>query len=99
MGRRQDLHEILKAITEHAYFQPPANISMAYPAIVYKLDDADTKFADNVPYRYHKRYMVTVIVQDPDSDIPDEVAMLPSCIFDRAFVANNLHHTVFLLYF
>lgn len=99
MGRRQDLHEILKAITPNAYFQPPANISMAYPALRYEIDDADTTFAGNVPYRYEKRYKVTVIDRDPDSNIPDQVAMLPSCIFDRYYAANNLHHTVFLLYF
>lgn len=99
MGNQQELHDILKEFTPNAYFQPPQNLSMAYPAIVYKWDDADTTFADNRPYRFEKRYMVTIIDRNPLSDIPDQVAMLPACVFDRAYVSNNLNHTVFLLYF
>lgn len=82
-----------------AYYQPPANLSMTYPCIVYERDSADTIFSNNVPYRYTKRYQVTVIDQDPDSDIPDSVAKLPMCTFSRHFTADNLHHDVFTLYF
>lgn len=99
MGSQQELHDILKVFTPNAYFQPPSTLSMAYPAIVYKWDDADTKFADNRPYRFLKRYMLTVIDRNPLSVIPEQVAMLPTCIFDRTYVSNNLNHTVFLLYF
>jgi hypothetical protein len=99
MGSQQELHDILKVFTDAVYFQTPPNTGMAYPAIVYKWDDADTKFADNRPYRFLKRYMVTVIDRSPLSVIPDQVATLPTCVFDRTYVANNLNHTVFLLYF
>lgn len=72
---------------------------MPYPCIVYQMDKAQTKFADNNPYRYAKRYQVTVIDRDPDSTIPDKVAALPACTFDRFFVTDNLNHFVFTLYF
>lgn len=72
---------------------------MKYPAIVYKRDTADTQFAGNIPYRNTLRYQVTVIDRDPDSDIPVKVAALPMCLFNRHFVANNLNHDVFNLYF
>jgi hypothetical protein len=42
---------------------------------------------------------VTVIDQDPDSEIPDKVAQLPMTTFDRWFAANNLNHDVFDVYF
>lgn len=100
MGRpRLELHEILTGITEHVYFQPPANIQVEYPCIVYNVDAARSEFADDGPYRFTKRYAVTVIDRDPDSPIPDKVAALQMCTFDRAFTAENLHHTVFNLYF
>lgn len=99
MGSPQELLEILKTFTPNAYSQAPPNNDMAYPAIVYKWDDADTKFADNRPYRFLKRYTVTVIDRSPLSVIPEDVATLPTCVFDRTYVANNLYHTVFLLYF
>lgn len=100
MGRpRQQLHDLLKVITDHVYFQPPSNVTMEYPCIVYERDSADTKFADDEPYRHTKRYSVTVIDRDPDSPIPDKVAALPMCTFNRAFQANDLNHDVYNLFF
>lgn len=89
----------LEAITPKVYFQPPANVAMVYPCIVYQRDQAETEFADNLPYRRTKRYQVTIIDQDPDSVIPDKVAELPMCLFERHFTAGNLHHDVYTLYF
>ena len=99
MGRRLQLHEKLLEITDHVYFQPPANVQMSYPCIVYKRDSADTQFAGNQPYTYTQRYMVTVISQDPDTDLLDKVAQQPMCLFNRNYAANGLHHDVFNLYF
>lgn len=72
---------------------------MVYPAIVYKLDNEKTAFADNAPYRRTKRYMVTIIDEDPDSEIPDKVATMPMTSFSRRFTADKLNHTVYNLYF
>jgi len=91
------LEEILGS--ENVYFQPPSNVQMSYPAIVYSRDNLHTKFADNLPYGTDARYQVTVIDRNPDSDIPSKIAALPKCVYDRFFVADNLHHDVFRLYF
>jgi len=100
MDRRLELHELLKSLgAKKVYFQSPGNVSMEYPCIVYKRDAADTKFADNTPYSYTKRYMVTVIDKDPDSPISEELTKLPLCTFSRNFVVDNLNHDVFNLYF
>jgi len=72
---------------------------MQYPCVVYNRDDAITEFANNQPYAYTKRYQVTVIDRNPDSDIPDRIAALPLCIHHRFFVKDNLNHDVFNLYF
>src|SRR3954468_18410166 len=99
--RRLLLQELLEATlgSEYVYFQPPENTKMVYPCIVYQLDDAATKFADNIPYHIVKSYQVTVIDRDPDSLIPDEVAKLPSCTFSRSFPAEKLNHFVYNLFF
>lgn len=99
MGRRQDLHQKLKEIATNVYFQPPENVQMAYPAIVYKRDAAKTEFADNNPYQHMTRYMVTVIDKDPDSPIRDKVAKLPRCIFSRHYAADKLNHDSYSIYF
>jgi hypothetical protein len=82
-----------------AYFQPPNGLKMVYPCITYERDTTDTTFADNLPYSINKRYTVTVIDRNPDSDIPDKIALLPTCVHNRFFVADNLNHDVFTLYF
>lgn len=101
MGLREDLQVLLEQLieSENVYFQPPSNLQMKYPCIVYKRDNADSAFADNQTYRRVKRYLVTVIDRDPDSLIPDKVAALPMCVMSTHFTADNLHHDVFRLYF
>lgn len=101
MGLRLQLQSLLEEVlgTDNVYFQPPANVQMQYPCIIYARDAAVTRFAGNKPYRYTKRYQVTVIDRDPDSEIPEKVANLPLCIHNRYFTADNLNHDVFNLYF
>lgn len=72
---------------------------MRYPCIVYERDSIDIRHADNLPAHLTKRYQVTVIDRDPDSEIPDKVALLPMCSFASHFVTDNLNHDVFNLYF
>lgn len=99
MVPRLSLHQILKTFTDNVYFQPPTNIKLSYPCIIYKRDSADTKFANDKPYNHKLRYMVTVIDRDPDSDIPNKVASMPMSLFNRFYTADNLNHDVYNVYF
>lgn len=99
MAKRQELHQLLKTIVDNVYFQPPPNIQLSYPCIIYTRDFGDTKFADNIPYRHMTRYMVMVIDRDPDSVIPSKVSSLPRSAYTRFFTADNLNHDVFSLYY
>lgn len=85
--------------SSNVYFQPPSNLRMEYPCIVYRRDSATTEHADNKPYSYKKRYIVTHIARNPDSDIPEKIAELPTCVFDRFYTADNLNHDVYKLFF
>jgi hypothetical protein len=89
----------LRRLSENVYFQPPTNVQLKYPCIVYTRDFADTKFADDIPYDHTKRYMITVIDRDPDSDIPDKVAAMPLSLFNRFYTVDNLNHDVYNVYF
>lgn len=101
MAPRLELQELLEFTlgSSNVYFQPPANVQMQYPCIVYQRDRDKTKYATNNLYNRMKRYQVTVITKNPDSDVPDKVASLPLCSFNRFFTADNLNHDVFNLYF
>jgi hypothetical protein len=56
-------------------------------------------FADNKPYNHQKAYMVTVIDRNPDSEIPEKIAMLPMCKFNRHYTKDNLNHDIYTLYY
>lgn len=101
MAQRLDLHALLKDIlgSDQVYFQPPPSVQMEYPSIVYRRDYELTRFADDKPYATKKRYQVTVIDRDPDSDIRDKIAQLQLCSFDRFYTSDNLNHDVFKLFF
>jgi hypothetical protein len=107
----QDRRELLQSLLEgilagengedkdNVYFQPPEDIEMRYPAIVYHRDSSNTRFANNLPYGRTKAYQVTVISSNPNSEIPDRVAALPMCEHQRFFSTAGLNHDVFTLYF
>lgn len=99
--RRTELNEIFVGIlgTRHVYFQPPPNIQMQYPCIVYSRDYSYVAHADNLPYHITKRWQVTVIDSNPDSTIGDAIEALPQCSFIRHFETSKLHHYVYNLYF
>ena len=99
MDRRLELHEILCNLlgTRNVYFQPPESVKMKYPAIVYTRYDIVNTPANNSVYKQDKKYQLTVIDQDPDSEIVNKVSLLPMCIFDRHFKSDNLNHDVFTI--
>lgn len=101
MGTRLELQALLVDAlgSSHVYFQPPPTIKMVYPCIIYHRDYATTKHADNKPYGYQKRYLVVVVDQNPDSVIPEKVAALPKCIYDRSYTTDNLNHDAYRLFF
>lgn len=84
--------------SRNVYFQPPENISMKYPAIVYMLDSIMNFNADDMTYKAHKRYQVIAISRDPDDKIVDELNALPMCSFVRSYRSDNLNHWVFSMY-
>lgn len=98
-----DPENFQKAIQEeakkHVFFQPPENLKLSYPCIIYSLSSGRTDFADNLPYTFSKRYSIAYIDKNPDSSIPDRIAQLPCCTFDRHYTADNLNHDLFEIYF
>lgn len=101
MGQRLDLQTLLETLlgSTNVYFQPPPNEDILYPCIIYKRSNIRSAHGDNIPYKHDKQYTVTVIDENPDSEIPDKVSKLPRCSFDRNFVSENLNHDVFNILF
>lgn len=101
MGRRIDLQRALEEIlgSKNVYFQPPSNVQLNYPCIVYNLSNIRPKFADNLPYTLTDRYTVTYIDRNPDSDVIRKIASRPKTVMDRTLRIDGLNHTYFSIYF
>ena len=101
MPRRLKLQALLEELlgSRNVYFQPPESVKMKYPAIVYGLEDIENAFANDRVYLSKRKYLITVIDEDPDSEIVEKVSQLPACRFNRHFESDNLNHDVFILEF
>lgn len=101
MRHRLELHEILCDVlgSRHVYYQPPENVRMEYPAIVYSRNDIENTFAENSVYKQDHQYQIIVIDKDPDSEIVSAVSGLPMCRFNRHYESENLNHDVFTIYY
>ena len=101
MADRLGLHEVLCGIlgTRHVYYQPPESIKMIYPAIVYSRSDIVNRLADDSVYMQSYEYEITVIDENPDSEIVKQISMLPKCRFNRHYVSDNLNHDTFTIYY
>ena len=102
MSSRIELQQKLEAVlgSRNVYFQPPETLKIKYPAIIYDLADIETVKANNRKYLYNKRYTVTLIHYDADTDLVENILESFTYIdFDRNFTTNNLHHFVFDLFY
>jgi hypothetical protein len=99
MAQRLALQSLLEGVAEHVYFQPPANIQMEYPCIIYSREGTSSDHANNELYRHAKQYQITVVDRDPDTELADKVESLRYVSFDRFFAADDLNHYVFTLFF
>lgn len=101
MSDRIELQSILETIlgSRNVYFQPPPAVQMKYPAIEYHLDDIFKVNADNSLYYMMNCYIVTLISKDPENSVVKDLLKLPMMSYDRHYVADNLNHDVFKIYY
>ena len=99
--RRLELHELLAELlgSRNGYYQPPESVRMKYPAIKYSRDDIQNTFANNNVYMQQYAYEITVIDEDPDSEIVDKISKLPTARFERHYTSDDLNHDIYKIIF
>lgn len=101
---RLDFHRKLEFVwdevflTGKTYFQPPSNIKLEYPCMVYEPSGIENRNADNKPYRRNFRYSVKVISKSPLHPVIDRLLDFKYATYDRHYVADGLNHDVFTIY-
>lgn len=100
LARRTEFHALLEGAlgSQEVYFQPDSDHHLNYPCIVYELDNASSKYANNMPYGWIPRYQVTLIDYDPDNDVKTKLAHFQNSSFNRHFATSGLNHDVFVIY-
>lgn len=98
--KRLELQNILTNVlgSSNVYFQPPSTIKMSYPCIVYHLEAFSATNANNSTYKLKRRYKVTYIDRNPDSDVPLLLENLPYSNMVSTFITEGLNHYIFTLY-
>ena len=100
MKTRLQLHNELLSFTANVYYHPPSSIKMKFPCIVYNLSNVNKTSADNMGYKYDKRYSVIYITSVPNDDIIMQLLdRFNQCSFDRHYIADGLHHYSFNMYY
>lgn len=85
--------------SRNVYFQPPTDLNMNYPAIVYKLSNIDSKRADNRNYKLTDVFQVILIVYDPDDErIHSILEEFDNCRFVTSYEKDGLRHYVYNIY-
>lgn len=100
MADRLELHSVLQELlgSSNVYYQPPESIKMQYDAIRYSKKTIDSKYANDRKYSMIDCYEIIVISRLPDNPVIKKLLSLPYCSYDRHYVADNLHHDVFTIY-
>jgi hypothetical protein len=87
-------------LAPNVYFQPPSNITMKYPCIVYNKTGKYKTSANDATYQKMQEYQLTVIEKDPDGIIADLVEdFFQYASTGQYFVTDNLNHTTINLYY
>ena len=95
---RLDVHALLQEISGYGsriYYNPPENIKMGYPCIVYSRVNLGARHADNMPYFRYDTYTVTHIYAKESDNSLSELLTSSGFVFDRNFITDNLHHDVY----
>lgn len=100
MRTYRDLLHLLRKAVDHdrVYFQPPENLKLGYPAIVFHLTKIKVDHADDVPYKGAREYMITLVSKDPEPGALEEILKIPYTTLDSTYISDGMNHFVFTSY-
>lgn len=100
-SRREQLHSVLVGIlgSSNVYYQPPANVKMEFPAIVYRMNSIRRLTANDNVYNLCRSYEVIVVSKTPDSAAVNAILELQNATYTRHYVSDNLYHDVITLFY
>lgn len=102
MASRLELQNALcKTIgNRNVYFQPPESVKLTYPCVVYSLTSPDVVRASDSVYKVTDCYEVTYISKTYNEGVIRQfLTDYKMCRHSRHYVADNLYHDNFTIYY
>lgn len=101
LENRVAFQRILESLlgSKNVYFQPPENIKINYPAIIYKLETINKTNANNAMYKHNCKYSLTYISKNPDDDTVIKILSLDHSSMNARYIADGLYHTKFTIFY
>lgn len=101
MKTRLELHEKLVEVlgSSQVYFEPPTNVIIKYPAIVYELNGESTKRANNKRYIVYNTYTATHMYKSLKNELKEQILEAFTYVdYDRRLVSDGLYQDVYTIY-
>lgn len=102
MASRRDLQSKLEEIlgNRNVYFQPPENLKLNFPCIIYGLNKIQLHKANNKPYKVDKCYNLTYIHHDADNQLTEDILGLFDYIsHNNTSKTNNMYHDNYTIFY
>lgn len=102
---RDDFHDKLVDIlgSKYVYFQPPEDVKLHYPCIIYNGRSPDIKRANNQIYGLTRGYDIVVITDDPDDATSLSESILAGFQMSSqngdVYTSDGLYHVPLIVYF
>lgn len=97
---RLSLQTELETFIPTVYFQPPANLTLKYPCIIYNKTGKERKYSNNGLYFVKQEYQLMVIEKNPDSKVADDIEeKLQYCEIRQYYTVDQLNHTILNLHY
>ncbi len=102
MASRLQLQDALEQVlgSKNVYFQPPESKKLKYPCIVYERTRKRIDSANNRNYIITDAYTLILIEDGPYGRFVNPIIeAFPMIQHDRHYVADNLNHDIFTLFY
>lgn len=100
MSTYRAMHDRLVEVlgSTNVYYQPPENIKLVYPCIVFHRLDYDQEYADNITYHFSPKYRATVISKTPDHPAIEKLLTGRYTSFVSHYASDGLNHDIIDIY-
>lgn len=100
MRKWKQLYPMLDAVSDEVtvYYQPPEEIKLDYPAILFEKTGGEYSFANNKVNSKAAKFKVTVIYKDPNFEYEESMSHIRYCSPDTSFRTEGLYHDVYTVY-